>query len=205
MGGDCLEDVSFARTELENVRGFDVVSADTLRSRLLSWSEASRNVYSGNFNRIQNRVNTAPGYDITDHVLRTVTQLGEKGVTVQEVCSDAAGYQKTLMQRLERKRIRFYIRARKSSAMEKHIGSLAQWTAFGNTPQQWAETTWNGYRLIVQREVKRSGQTSVFSGTAYTYRAIITNDNRSKSDGDFIIRHYNKRGGIERNFDTLRN
>jgi hypothetical protein len=41
------------------VRGFDVVSADTLRSRLLSWSEASRNLYSGNFNSIQNRVNIA--------------------------------------------------------------------------------------------------------------------------------------------------
>jgi hypothetical protein len=65
-------------------------------------------------------------------------------------------------------RICFYIPARKSSAMEKHIGFIAQWTAFSNTSQQWAETTWNGYRLIVKRKVKRSGQTSAFSGTACT-------------------------------------
>lgn len=277
MGGDCLEDVNFAHRELKNVRGFAPVSSDTLRSRLLSWSEDTQNLYSGDFNRIQNRVNnavvlndalqrvaalslppqrggyrldvdahlmehdkpdaaysyqkrggyaplcsfvgslpvqvemrggnTSPGYGIKDHVLKTIAELKEKGVDIREVCSDAAGYQLELLKRLDRKGIRFYIRAKKSPAMEKHMGSLTGWTDFGNknTEQQWTESTWNGYRLIVQRQPKPDGQTSIFSAAAYIYRAIITNDSRIKSDGAFIIRHYNKRGGIERNFDVLRN
>ncbi|MDZ7848165.1 MAG: transposase [Owenweeksia sp.] len=139
---------------------------------------------------------------------RTIKALAKEGVPIKEVCSDAAGYSFELMEWLDKSRRRFYIRARKSPAMERQMKEIDQWHPVKDKEHllyQWAETTWKGYRLIVQRQQNADGQTDVFSGTAYTYRAIITNDRRKKSHGLFVIHHYNKRGGIERNFDIVRN
>lgn len=279
MGGCCLEDLNYARDELQQIGGFQVPSADTLRTRLQSWSVKNTESFSGPHGRIHDSYNYAPGMntalkrtaalslppkrggyrldvdahvlehqkpdarttynfkqgyaplcsfigalpvevevrngntspkkDIKEHVERTITALAKEGVRIKEVCSDAAGYNFELMEWLDKSRRRFYIRARKSPAMERQIKEINQWHPVRNKKQhllyQWGETNWKGYRLILQRQRKADGQTDVFSGTAYTYRAIITNDRRTKSDGLFVVNHYNKRGGIERNFDILRN
>ena len=279
MGGSCLEDLNYARDELQQIGGFQVSSADTLRTRLQSWSVKDTESFSGPHGRIHDSYNYAPGMnaalkrtaalslppkrggyrldvdahilehqkpdarttynfkqgyaplcsfvgalpvevevrngntspkkDIKEHVERTIKALACEGVPIKEVCSDAAGYNFELMEGLDKSRRRFYIRARKSPAMARQMKKINQWHPVRDKEQnlhyQWAETTWKGYRLIVQRQQKENGQTDVFSGTAYTYRAIITNDRRIKSNGLFVINHYNTRGGIERNFDILRN
>lgn len=279
MGGSCLEDMNHARGELQQIKGFQVPSADTLRARLQSWSVKDTESFSGPHGRIHDSYNYAPamntalkrsaalslppkrggyrldvdahildhqkpdarttynfkqGYaplcsfvgalpvevemrggntspkkDIKEHVERTIKALAKEGVHIKEVCSDAAGYNFELMKWLDKSRRRFYIRAVKCAGMEQQIAETNQWHEVRDKKQnllyEWAETSWKGYRLIVQRQKKKDGQTAVFSGTAYTYRAIITNDSRKKSDGHFVINHYNKRGGIERNFDILRN
>lgn len=279
MGGTCLEDLNHAGDELRQIKNLKIPSADTLRTRLIGWSEANRESFSGPYGRIHDSYNYAPGMnaalkktaalslpskrggyrldvdahilehqkpdarttynfkqgyaplcsfvgalpvevemrngntspkkDIKEHVERTIKALNCEGVHIKEVCSDAAGYNFELMEWLDKSRRRFYIRARKSPAMERQMKEIDQWHPVRDKEQnllyEWAETTWKGYRLIVQRQKKEDGQTDVFTGTAYTYRAIITNDRRKKSDGLFVINHYNKRGGIERNFDTLRN
>jgi hypothetical protein len=279
MGGSCLEDLNYARGELRQIVGFQAPSADTLRTRLQSWSEENVESFSGPHGRIHDSFNYAPGMnaalkrtaalslppkrggyrldvdahvlehqkpdarttynfkqgyaplcsfigplpvevemrggntspkkDIKQHVERTIKALAKEGVRIKEVCSDAAGYNFELMKWLDKSRRRFYIRAVKCAGMEQQITEISQWHPVQDKRQnllyEWAETTWKGYRLIVQRQKKEDGQTDVFSGMAYTYRAIITNDRRKKSNGLFVINHYNKRGGIERNFDILRN
>jgi hypothetical protein len=153
--------------------------------------------------------NTSPKTGITAHVKRTVKALAEEGVHIKEICSDAAGYSFGLMEWAQKSRRRFYIRAVKSAAMERQIGGLEHWRPVKGKGQnqycEWAETTWKGHRLIVQRQKKKDGQADILTGTAHRYQAIITNDERKKADGPFIINTYDKRGGSERNFDVLRN
>ncbi|MDZ7848163.1 MAG: hypothetical protein U5L96_16205 [Owenweeksia sp.] len=52
MGGSCLEDLNYARDELRQTGGFQVPSADTLRTRLQSWSVKNRESFSGPHGRI---------------------------------------------------------------------------------------------------------------------------------------------------------
>ena len=58
---------------------------------------------------------------------------------------------------------------------------------------------------MLLKEVRRVDQLDVFTGTAYTYRAIITNDYRVSMLPQDIIHFYNQRGDAERNFDMLGN
>ena len=59
------------------------------------------------------------------------------------------------------------------------------------------------YRLVVSRIKRRDGQTGLFTGDAFTYRAILTND--VKWDNQQIVSFYNQRGNAERTFDTMNN
>jgi len=59
------------------------------------------------------------------------------------------------------------------------------------------------YRYVVSREKNDDGQSNVFSGDHYIYRAIMTN-NREMTDLE-VIEFYNDRGEIERLFDGMDN
>lgn len=153
--------------------------------------------------------NTTPGTDIFEHTKRVVRDLASEGVRIREYCSDAAGYNFKLIKWLNTKRIRYYIRARKSENMRQHFASLKQWhketNAQGELLYEWADTTWKKQRLIVQRFARKDQQYALLCGTPYNYQAIITSDFRQRSTGKDIIEFYNQRGGSERNFDYLRN
>ena len=57
--------------------------------------------------------------------------------------------------------------------------------------------------MVVSRIKRRDGQTGLFTGDAFTYRAILTND--VKWDNQQIVSFYNQRGNAERTFDTMNN
>jgi len=59
------------------------------------------------------------------------------------------------------------------------------------------------YRLVVSRIKRRDKQTGLFTGDAYTYRAIITNDELWENKQ--IVSFYNQRGSAERTFDAMNN
>ena len=59
------------------------------------------------------------------------------------------------------------------------------------------------YRLVVSRIKRKDRQTGLFTGDAYTYRAIITNDDQW--DNKQIVSFYNQRGSAERTFDAMNN
>lgn len=74
------------------------------------------------------------------------------------------------------------------------VAELADWRPFdGQT----------SYRLIVSRIKRDDQQGDLFSESAYTYRAILTND-RTRCP-EQIVRFYNKRGASERVFDVMGN
>ena len=61
----------------------------------------------------------------------------------------------------------------------------------------------DAYRLIITRIKRTDNQADLFSGKAYTYRGILTDDYHSTSKEIFAF--YNKRGAAERIFDTQNN
>ena len=63
---------------------------------------------------------------------------------------------------------------------------------------------WKGmaYRLVIQRQKRMDGELDLWEGE-YTYRCILTNDNKSSERE--IVEFYNLRGGKERIFDDMNN
>ena len=61
---------------------------------------------------------------------------------------------------------------------------------------------WKGmaYRLVIQRQKRMDGELDLWEGE-YTYRCILTNDNKSSERE--IVEFYNLRGGKERIFDDM--
>jgi hypothetical protein len=59
------------------------------------------------------------------------------------------------------------------------------------------------YRYVVSRSANKTGQTDVFLGDNFIYRAIITNDLPS-SDQE-VVEYYNQRESSEKIFDEMNN
>ena len=59
------------------------------------------------------------------------------------------------------------------------------------------------YRVVVTKQSREDGQINIFSGEACNYHPIITNDYEMSDDQ--IVFFYNQRGGIEKEFDILKN
>lgn len=155
--------------------------------------------------------NTAPSYRIKEHAFRVINKMKKSGVTIKEVRSDAAAYQYEFMDALNKKRIRFFIRAKNSKSLKEKALRLEYDQVVsdhnGEELYRWGEFAHRGYRIIVQREQTNDKEVNLLSNTLdhkYSYRMIITNDRRKKATGNFIIKHYNKRGDMERNFAFLR-
>lgn len=68
------------------------------------------------------------------------------------------------------------------------------------TPQGWYDKK---RRIIVYAKKRQDGQLSLFTGEAYDYFAIITNDEELNMRE--VVEKYNQRGTIEKNFDILKN
>lgn len=150
--------------------------------------------------------NSNASYKILDTIKRTFDNLDSVGVKINVFRSDAAACQSKLMDYMDDRGIKFFIRYRKSQdllGILKH--SPLKWeemmirhrkcdvTAIDASELEHPE---HSYRVVVTRFVNRS------TG-AYEYRAIVTN-NLTLSNKD-VIYFYNKRGAIERNFDDLKN
>jgi transposase len=59
------------------------------------------------------------------------------------------------------------------------------------------------YRLVVTKEKRRDGQINLFTGEAFDYYGIITNDEQMSNEE--IVDFYNQRGAREKEFDILKN
>ena len=57
----------------------------------------------------------------------------------------------------------------------------------------------------MQRRRRKDEQFDVFTGSAYAYYAIMTNNETPEADNLYVTEFYNKRGDSEKNFDILNN
>lgn len=66
---------------------------------------------------------------------------------------------------------------------EMEVADIARYCPFGGDKP---------YRLVISRIKRRDAQTDMFSGEAYTYRGILTNDLESSNKD--TVAFYNARG-----------
>lgn len=164
----------------------------------------------------------------TAHVLqhKTIERMGtllkEAGVTIDVIRADSASYTYEIIKTMEKSARRIFIKARMTDTMERAIANIKEWkeikvgetillrgsTVF--TPfERYAKgnstklNSLNEYRLVVTKEARKDGQINIFTGEAYIYSPIMTND--FEMTDDEVVYFYNARGAQEREFDILKN
>ena len=147
--------------------------------------------------------NSQATYKQEQTLQRAFGHLGDNQITIARFRTDSASYQENVVMVVQANCDSFYIRAKRSAAMEQQVGALPEkaWkqVKLGMQTMDVAEIDdWRpfdghtAYRLIVSRIKRGDQQGDLFSGGAYTWRAILTND--TKTSPKQIIAFYNKRG-----------
>ncbi len=158
--------------------------------------------------------NSQAKYQQTQTLQRTFSLLETQSVKIKRFRADSASYQKDVIGLVTHKSQYFYIRAMRCADMEQQISRIPvkawQKVRLGVQEMEVAEIKdyqpFGGeetYRLVVSRIKRKDKQTGLFTGDAYTYRAIITND--EQWDNTQIVSFYNQRGSAERTFDAMNN
>jgi len=158
--------------------------------------------------------NSPASYRQVETLKRSFSVLESEGIKINRFRADSASYQKGIIDMIVEKNALFYIRATRCSSMEKQIAALDEqaWekirlgTQEMEVAQMYDYKPFNGskpYRLVVSRIKRKDKQTDVFTGTAYTYRAVITND--QGWDKKQVTGFYNQRASSEKTFDVMNN
>lgn len=158
--------------------------------------------------------NSQAKYEQEATLRRTFSLLGQHHLTIKRFRADSASYQQKVVELAAEKCEYFYIRAMRSADMEQQISllSAASWqkVRLGVQKMEVAElpgyTPFDGrlcYRLVVSRIKRKDNQTGLFTRDAYTYRAILTNDEDWQAQQ--IVSFYNQWGSAERIFDAMNN
>ena len=158
--------------------------------------------------------NSQAKYQQAETLNRAFSLLGNEQISIKRFRADSASYQQSVVKLVSQQSERFYIRAKRSSNMEQQIGAIApeNWQKIRLGVQQMEVTQIadyrpfdekTSYRLIVSRIKRKDKQSDIFSGQAYTYRAILTND--LDWDAKEVVAFYNARGKAEKTFDCMNN
>lgn len=147
--------------------------------------------------------------------------LEENKVHIKAFRADGASYTLDAITEIVKHVDKFYIRARLYDTIAELLPKIKEWkevdfdgrniyrssilfTPFEKTAKR---TKRQGlakkYRLVITKESRDDGQINMFTGEAYNYRAILTNDYDMTDDE--VVRFYNQRGATEREFDILKN
>jgi len=173
---------------------------------------------------IENRNGKSDAQTLQDKTLENMfASFKEQGIKINQFRADSASYLLLVLRMLEKEVDKFYIRARRSANLGKAIAAIEDWTeielkgekayraAIEYTPFKGATAQRHGikqkdlstYRLVVTKQARKDGQIDIFTGDAYLYSMIITNDREMTMDE--VVIFYNQRGKTEREFDTLKN
>jgi len=135
-------------------------------------------------------------------------------IAIKRFRADGASFQQRVVDLASQKTEKFYIRAKMTSHLEQRVGAMSDenWKKIRLGIQQMEVTQLTGfrpfdgktaYRLVISRIKRKDQQADLFSGKAYTYRAILTND--LEWGQKQIVAFYNQRGLAEKTFDCMNN
>jgi hypothetical protein len=153
---------------------------------------------------------------------RMAALLREAGITIDVIRADSASYTYEIIKSMEKTAKRIFIKARMYEPLEKAIADIKEWkeVKLGDEILFRGSTTFtpfirfargnqdktgslNEYRLVVTKEARKDGQINLFTGEAFNYSPIMTND--FDMTDDEVVFFYNARGAQEKEFDELKN
>lgn len=137
--------------------------------------------------------------------------LKSEGITINRSRMDAGSYAKEIIDVVSKNSQLFYIRANKSTSMSEQIQDITNWeeVEINYKKYQVASVGFKqfhqdkNYRLVIMREQTSDNQVDIFTKDTFTYRSILTND--QKNTEKHIIEYYNNRGASEKIFDVMNN
>lgn len=166
--------------------------------------------------------NSAPQTLQEDTFERMFELFEKENIKIKTVRADSASYALKTIQTIEKYAETFVIRARMSTPIEQAISKIKNWESITIGERQiWRGSTMfkpfvksatkhkikskelKEYRLVITKEKRADGQMNLFTGEAYNYSAIITNDFQM-TDNEVVF-FYNDRGTAEKSFDELKN
>lgn len=171
---------------------------------------------------VENRNGNSDAQTLQQETLqRMFDLLVSQDVAVDRFRADGASYQLSTLDVISRNVKKFYVRTRMGEGLFKAIEKIDNWqqidgndediyrgdikfTPFESIAKRNKQThLLKKYRLVVTKVKRDDSQINLFSGEAYNYYGIITND--YKLDNNQIVSFYNQRGAKEKEFDILKN
>ena len=170
---------------------------------------------------VENRNGNSAAQILQSETLERMFKLfQEEGIYVDIFRGDGASYQLDTLQTIAQNVDKFYIRARMSQQLSNAIATVDHWqevdienekayrgsthfVPFTSATKRKKVADAGCYRLIVTKVARKDKQVDLFSGEAYHYYCIITNDEDKTEDE--VVFFYNQRGGCEKEFDVLKN
>lgn len=171
---------------------------------------------------LENRNGGSDAMTLQDETLERMFQhLQAQGIKTSKFRADSASYTFRSLHVISSYAESFYVKARMNEAVARALASIEQWGPVGGkntglergevlfTPfertakREKAEELLQEYRIVATKEKRRDGQVNLFTGEAYQYSVIITND--FDSPAEEVVFFYNQRGTIEKEFDVLKN
>lgn len=153
---------------------------------------------------------------------RMASLLKEAGITIDVIRADSASYTYDIIRSMEKCANRIFVKARMTGALEKVITGIKDWeeikagdgtlfrgsttfTPFMRYARGNKEKTCSlkEYRIVVTKQARDDRQLNLFTGEAYNYSIVMTND--FEMSDDEVVFFYNARGEQEREFDVLKN
>lgn len=158
--------------------------------------------------------NSQAKFGQADTLKRAFNLCAQEQISIKRFRADSASYQQEVVEQVSKASELFYIRAMRCAHMEQLISAIAsedwQSVRLGVQEMEVAQIAdyrpFDGqqyYRLVVSRIKRKDRQADLFSGQAYTYRAILTND--WDWSPQQIVAFYNERGKAEKTFDIMNN
>lgn len=171
---------------------------------------------------VENRNGNSDAQTLQQDTLERMFKVLEKeGIKPDIFRADGASYQLSTIAMIDKYADKLFVRARMSQALFRAIENVENWTevAFeGHTVLRGStiftpfertakrnneEHLLKSYRLVISKEKRNDGQINLFTGEAFNYHAILTNN--FEMSVDEVVCFYNQRGTVEREFDVLKN
>lgn len=171
---------------------------------------------------VENRNGNSNADAMQKETLERMFKLLKKNkIAIKYFRADGASYGLSAINEIQKNVDHLFVRCRMSAALNETILKIEEWdelnidgkkvyrgstlfTPFKNQAKRTNQThLLKQYRLVITKEPRDDGQINLFTGEAYNYRGILTND--FESSNDEVVIFYNQRGAIEREFDVLKN
>ncbi len=171
---------------------------------------------------VENRNGNSAAHILQDETFKRMAELlKQEGINIKSVRADSASYGFEIIKSMRKYAQTIFVRARMNASIEEAIAKIETWekinvaeqeiyrgstlfTPFKKAAREAKYTQpLEEYRLVVTKEKRIDGQINIFTGEAYNYSAIMTND--FEMTNDEVVFFYNARGAEEREFDELKN